>query len=245
MSSKIRFEITAGISLRKIESVRSLYAIGVLFLLVLIYVGLRDSASAMMRWFLLLFPYMFLFLSQDMIRSEVDSGSLENVLFIRERYRSYLLQKNAVVVLLGGALSLALFVILALVSLASKSIGWNECVGYGAGIIAGIYYVSLAGYFSYYVKGGSNVLLVILGQLALVITLIASSDHTRGIVDALDQGRIPDVLTGLKFAAITAIFPNIVSTQRYISWTIEPAILGLLLFFFQRLKASKFEVKGK
>jgi hypothetical protein len=243
--AKTSLRVTAKITLKKMAYSRSNFIISGLFLAIPVYVLIKDSSKSAMDFFLLLFPYFFLVFAQNMFRDEIESGNLENVIFIAGGFRSYLIKKNLIVILVGTLLSLFTLVILTIASLLSHSIDIADYAGFGCGLIVGAYYVGLAGLLSFFVKGGSNVLSIFLCQAGLAVSLIVSAGTGQDFVKALSSGFLPDILTQLKFAGLTVLFPNVVVSKKFWLWTIEPAFLGVLFLFLQSKLIARLELKCK
>ena len=224
-------------------SAKSLYGLAAFFAAVPAYAWLRDSPAAALSFFLFLFPYVFLVLTQDMVRSEVDSGGLENVAFLRQDFRRYLLEKNAVIALFGGLVSLALFGILVTASCGSRSFSLLDFAQFGAGLFAGLYYTALAGFLSYLLKAGSNVLVIFLGQAALAVSFLLSAGSETGFLRNLSEGAFPDFPSLLKFSGLVALLPNTVVSRKFLPWTFEVAGLSLFFFWLQYRQAARLELK--
>ena len=93
MLDRTDFKITASLTCRKLMSAKSLFGLAAILALVPGYVWLKDSPETALDFFLFLFPYFFLLPTQDMVRGEIESGCLENALFLRLDFRRYLLEK--------------------------------------------------------------------------------------------------------------------------------------------------------
>ena len=93
MPSRNHLQAAFLIVRRKAAASRTLPALFAGFGLLLGFLWAKDSFSLALRAFLFLFPYLFLFLSQDMFRDEIDSGALENVIFVNGGFREYLFSK--------------------------------------------------------------------------------------------------------------------------------------------------------
>jgi hypothetical protein len=239
------FKITVLLTLGKMKAAKSLYCLAAVFLAVLAYAGMKDTPAAALKFFLFLFPYVFLLLTQDMVRGEIDSGSLENVIFLRQDFRRYLLGKNAVIALLGGLISFALFGILVLASARSRRFDLHDFAELGAGLVAGLYYTSLGGFLSYFLKAGSNVLVIFLGQAAVAVSFLLSAGLNTGFLQNLSSGFFPDFPSRLKFIGFVALLPNTVVSRKFLPWMVEVAGLSLVFFWLQFRMAARLELKKK
>ena len=242
MPSRDDFKITVLLTCGKMKVAKSLYGLAAVFAAVLAYAGMTDSPAAALRLFLFLFPYIFLLLTQDMVRDEVNSGSLENVIFLRQDFRRYILDKNAVIALTGGLISLALFGVLELASLRSRHFDPHDFVEFGAGLAAGLYYTGLGGFLSYFLRAGSNVLIVFLGQAAVAVSFLLSAGSNSGFLQDLSTGSFPDFPSRLKFVGFIALLPNAVISRKFLPWTVEVAGLSLLFFWLQSRRAARLEL---
>ncbi|MEW5901856.1 MAG: hypothetical protein AB1715_10375 [Acidobacteriota bacterium] len=214
MPSRAGLKITFFITGRKILSARwsLLFLSG--FLSLLAYLWVSDSFFLSFRAFLFLCPYVFLFSSQDMMKEEIDSGMLENVLFIRGDFRSYLILKNIMVTAIAGGLSCVLFLCYALFGLASGQLPDQTLSQFLNGQLAGVYYVVLAGFLSLFLRAGSNVLLVILGQVCLLAGLLFSAAQRASWIGRLTSSSHPGLAAKLEFLAAAAVFPNLIIGQK-------------------------------
>lgn len=235
-------QITFLITWKKAAASRSLTVLLAGFLALLAYVWIKDSYITCLRFFLFLFPYIFLFLSQDMFRDEIDSGALENVLFLNGRFRSYLLTKNLVLASIALAGSAALFLMLAVYGVGTGSFSALSLVQFGLGVLVGVYYLLAGGLLSFFFKGGSNVLLLILGQVFLVIGLFLSATQRTGLIDLLTADALPNAAAKLEFFLLAAPFPNILINRRSAVFILGLAVLGGLWFGLQRLKVRSLEI---
>ena len=67
------------------------------------------------------------------------------------------------------------------VGLVTHRSGWGDLTGLAAALLAGIYYVLLGGLLSYYLKGGSNVLALIVVQAAAFMGILFSAGHRERV----------------------------------------------------------------
>jgi ABC-type transport system involved in multi-copper enzyme maturation permease subunit len=215
------------------------------FILLLTYLCVEDSYSLSFRAFLYLCPFLFLFFSQDMVNDEIRSGYLENVLFAGGRFRSYLLSKN--VLISAGVLGLALvgFSGFALYGLTTRQWEAHFLGQFASSLLAGVYYVALAGFLSFFFRAGSNVLVILLGQGALFVGLLFTATQRMGLLERLTESSFPGAGAKLEFLAVSFVVPNIVIARR--SWL---NLLGLgmmtaLFFSLQiwQIKSLEFQRK--
>ena len=245
MPSRDSLKVTFSITGKKVLAARIHYFLLSGFIVLLGYVWLKDSFSLSFRAFLYLFPYFFLFASQDMVKDEVDSGALENVLFLSGNFRGYLLGKSFFLAAAAFSCSLAIFLILAVYALVTRQFFAVYLLQFLAGVAAGIYYLSLGGLLSFSFKGGSNVLIVILGQVFLFIGLLLRAAKRGGFIDSLEKASFPDLSSRLKFFVLAAVFPNAVVAKKFIIYALGIAAFSLLFFFLQRMKIRNLELQKK
>jgi hypothetical protein len=157
-----------------------------------------------------------------MSRDEIDSGALENVLFVGGRFRKYLLAKNAVVAASALGLSLIIFSAFSLYALFARQFELHAFLQLGVGVLAGLYYVAAAGFLSLFFKGGSNVLLILLGQVLMFVGLLFTASQRMGLAGRLTASSFPGLAAELEFTAVSLVFPNSVVALR--SWV---AVAGL------------------
>jgi hypothetical protein len=202
------------------------------------WIGLYDSYAAAAKFFFFLLPYVFLVAAEDMVRSDVDGGALENVLFLAGRFRGYLAAKSLVLAAAAAGYAAALFVLFAAWGIAEGRFTPDFALRFGLGLVAGIYYMSLAGVLSHFLKAGSNVLVLLLAQSAVVIGLVFSTTPRTGLLDWMAAGRFPGIGPKLLFGGFVAVVPNIIVSGRLPFFALEVlALLGLALAVQKRLTA--------
>jgi len=245
MPSRNRLPLTLLISGRKLISAKVNVLVISGFILLLAYLWVEDSFSLSFRAFLYLCPFLFLFFSQDMLNDEINSGALENVLFAGGRFRSYLLSKNVLVAACALGVTFVLFSGFALFGLATRQ--WEARIPgqFASGLLAGAYYLALAGFLSFFLKAGSNVLIVLLGQAALFAGLLFTASQRIGLAERLTASSYPGIGAKLEFLAVSFVLPNIVIARR--SWL---NLLGLgamaaLFFALQTWKIKTLELRKK
>lgn len=245
MPLRDRLPLDLFISLRKLlcAKVNVLVLSGFVFLLA--YLWAKDTYSLSFRAFLYLYPFLFLFFSQDMLNDEIHSGVLENVLFAGGRFRSYLLSKNILVAACALGLTLFLFSGFALYGLASRQ--WEALFlgQFASGLLVGAYYVALAGFLSIFLRAGSNVLIILLGQAALFVSLLLTASQRTGLAERLTASSFPAIGARLEFLAVSFVLPNIVIARR--SWL---NLLGLgamaaLFFGFQIWEINSLDLRRR
>ncbi len=125
-----------------------------------------------------------------MFRDEIDSGALENAAFVNGGFRDYLLSKMLIMALIGLAAGAALFGVLAACGLAlgQARITSAHLAQFLAGSLAGLYYSAIGGYLSFFFRAGSNVLIVIIGQVFLAIVFFLSMTSRQSWVEAVFSG---------------------------------------------------------
>ncbi len=243
MSAQDDFPLTAFITRRKLASAKANLLVLAGFMLLLALFWIKGAFLFSFRLFLFLFPHLFLFLAQDMFRDEVDSGGLENILFLSGGYRSYLRRKNAVVAAAALGAGSVLFAAFTLYGLAAHQFAARFFLQFGTGVLAGFYYLALAGSLSFFFRAGTNVLLVILGQVLALFGLLLSAAQRPEWIERLTSSSFPGLAAKLEFLALALVVPNVVVVRGF--WF---AILGLgvmsgLLFGLQMLKIRSLELR--
>jgi hypothetical protein len=189
-------------------------AAAVLFPAFVVWLGLRDSYETAAKFFFFLVPHLFLVAAQDTVRTDLESGALENVLFIGGRFRSFLRAKSAVLAGAVAAYACALFAALAVWGLLTGKLEPVHAAQFGLGLLAGIYYAGVAGALSYVLRAGSNTLVLLLAQSAVLIGLLFSATSRAGFIDGLAAGRFTGLGSRLTAAGLVAVLPNLVVSRR-------------------------------
>ena len=111
-----------------------------------------------------------------------------------------------------------------------------------AGASAGLYYLAVGGCLSFFFKAGSNVLIVIIGQVFLGIGLFLSMTSRRGWVEALLSNDLSGPVPMLRFLGLTLLFPNavIARPRPFLIFGLVFAALGV--FFLARRRIRKLEI---
>lgn len=240
-----RLEVNFFLTRRKVLSARSFYVLLAGLAALIAYVWVKDSYRLSLQFFLFLFPHVFLFVSQDMMMDEIESGVLENIAFVHGAFRNYLFQKNIYLFLIALVLALAGFSLLAAYGLASGQFSARFLLQFLMGAAAGAYYISLGGFLSFYFKGGSNVLVVVIGQLAAFIGLLFSAAQRVGFIDQLTSASFPDWSSRLKFVVFLGVLPNIVASERYFEAGLGIAALACFFLVLQSMKLGGLELKKR
>jgi hypothetical protein len=149
MSREALFPLTLRLTALRIRSSRLGLAVAAAFPAVLAAAAVKDSYETALRIFLFVFPHVFLVAAQDMAGTERTGGGLENVIFLDGRFRRYFWQKNLAVAGMAGAYVSVLFLLLSLAGLALGRFEPASAAQFGLGLLAGAYYVGLAGALSY------------------------------------------------------------------------------------------------
>ena len=243
MLDRPRRKMTFRLAWLRLRRSPAAWAAAAAFPAFVLFLWIKESYGTALRSFLFLLPHSFLFLSQDMIGDEVREGRLENVLFLGNGFKDYLFGKNAVLVLTGIVYGFGLFIPLWVTGLVTHRSGWGDLPGLAVALLAGVYYVILGGLLSYYLKGGSNVLALIVVQAAAFMGLLFSAAHRGGFLDLLSAGNFPGFVAKLEFLALAAILPNIVVAGRFRSYALWTAGLAALVLFVQWIKVRRLELK--
>lgn len=235
--------LTWRITRRKIVSSPLALAAGLAFPVFVVWIGLADSYGTAARFFFFLLPHVFLIAAQDAVRTDIDTGALENVLFLGGRFRGFLAAKGLVLAAVAAGYALVLFGAFA---------AWGAAVGgfeagffprFGLSLLAGTYYVALAGVLSHWLKAGSNVVALLLAQSAALALLVSSATAKPGLLDYAAGGPITGLGPRLLFGALVAVLPNVVVSGRLPLYAAEVlAGLGLAVFVQGRLVRG-FEIR--
>jgi|GEM_PF-315916 len=200
------------------------------------------------RFFFYLFPYLFLLLAQDIFREEIDSGCLENVLFLQLNFRRYLFEKNLSLLFLGTVFSCFLFLPFLIGSIIRQEFSWSLFISFFMGIMAGFYYLTLASALGLKLRSGSNVLAVIVLQVFLFLSLLVgltSLGSGRDLIDLLISASPQNSREHLLLFFFVAFWPNALVARSYSSLSLRLEIVFLLLIFLalQAWRLSRLELK--
>ncbi len=238
------FPLTWRITRRKFLSSPLTIAAGLAFPGFVAWIGLHDSYGTSAKFFFFLLPHVFLIAAQDAVRTDIDGGALESVLFLGGKYRSFLWAKNFVLAGAAGLYALGMFALFSAWGLAIGEFHPVHVVRFALGLLAGFYYISLAGTLSYFLKAGSNVLVLLLAQSAALVALLFTTTSRTGFLDYIATGRFPGFGSRLLFGGLVAILPNLVVSGRLHVFSAE-VLAGLALALLvqsrlaRRLELSK------
>jgi hypothetical protein len=228
--------LTWSVTRRRLVASPLTLAAGLAFPAVVVWIGLGDSYETAAKFFFFLFPHVFLVAAQDMVRTDIDGGALENVLFLGGRFRRFLWAKNFILAGVGGAYVLLLFALFSSWGLALGEFRPVYAAQFGMGLLAGFYYLALAGTLSYFLRAGSNTLVLLLAQSAALVGLLFSATSRTGFLDYAASGRFPGIGSKLLFGGLVAILPNLVVSGRLVTFgAVVLAGLALSLFVQHRL----------
>lgn len=245
MSVRDRLPLAFFITWSKLLSAKANFLVLCGFILLLAYLWIKDSYSLCLKAFLYLCPFLPLFFSQDMLNDEIYSGALDSVFFIGGRFRGYLMVKNAIVAAFALSINLVLFSGLALYGLATRQLEARALGQFAAGVLVGVYYVTAAGFLSFYFRAGANVLIIILGQVLLFVALLSTAAQSGGLVERLTASSFPGFGAKIEFLAALFVLPNMAIGQR--TWL---SIIGLgamtaLFFSFEVWKIKSLELSRR
>lgn len=213
------------------------------FLVLLAIIGIKGTFDFAFRLFLFLYPHFFLFLTQDMAKDEVDSGALENLLFMDGGYKSYLRWKIGIIDAAAVGTGLILFAAFAMRGFIVHQFASSSMLQFSAGILAGFYYQSLAGFLSFFLKSAMNVLVVILGQILALFLLLLSITQMPDWLERLATSSISGWTAGLEVLALVIIVPNTIVVTKFWWSSLAVGLLGGLLFSLQLLKIRALELR--
>jgi hypothetical protein len=219
-------------------------AAGLAFPAVIVWIGLRDSYGTAAKFLLFLFPHAFLIAAQDMVHTDIDGGALENVLFLGGGFRRFLWAKNFVLAGAVGAYALLLFALFSAWGLASGEFRPVYAAQFGLGLLAGFYYLGLAGTMSYFLKAGSNTLVLLLAQSAALVGLLFSATSRTGFLDYVASGRFPGLGSKLLFGGLVAVLPNLIVSGRLAVFGAE-VLAGLALTLLVQNRLARALELGK
>lgn len=243
MSARDCLPVAVYFTRKKIISGKANLFIFAGFVVLLAFIWLKGAFIFSYRLFLFLFPHLFLFLAQDMIKDEVDSGALENLLFIDGKFKAYLGWKNAVIAASALGAGGILFLGFSFYGLATHQFAIAFLLQFVAGVLAGLYYLALAGFLSSFLKAGTNVLLIILGQVLLLFGLLIWASQSPEWVERLAPSSFSIFTAKLEFLALAAVFPNLVTARRSWPLILELSLLAGLFFGLQLLKIWSLELR--
>jgi hypothetical protein len=204
-----------------------------------VWIGLNDSYGTAAKFFFFLLPHVFLVAAEDTVRTDLESGALENVLFLGGRFRGYLRAKSYVLAAAVGAYACLLFALFAAWGFAVGSFEPVFAVRFALALVAGLYYLALAGALSYFLRAGSNVLVLLLAQAALLVGLLFTATSRTGILDYAASGKFPGLGPKILFGGLVALLPNVIVSGRLVIFAAEVlAGLGLALVAQSRLARS-------
>lgn len=228
--------LTWRVTRRRLAASPLAIAAGLAFPAIVIWIGVNDSYATAVRFFFFLLPHVFLVAAQDMVRSDLDGGTLESVLFLGGRFRGFLAAKSLVLAASAAVYCAALFALFAAAGAAAGGFETAFVLRFGLALVAGAYYAAWAGVLSHFLKAGSNVLVLLLAQAAAVLGLIFSTTARTGLLDHAAAGRFPGAGSKILFGALVAVVPNIIVSGRLPWFAAEVAVLlGLGLFLLARL----------
>lgn len=237
------YSLTWRVVRRRLAGSPVALAAALVFPALVVWIGCGDSYGTAAKFFFFLLPHVFLVAAQDAVRTDVDSGVLESVLFLGGRFRGYLRAKLFVLAAAAGVYAAVLFALFAAWGLAVGGFESRFIGRFGLAVLAGLYYTAVAGTLSHGLRAGSNVLAFLLAQTAVVIGLIVSVTPGTGILDQAATGRFPGPGPKLVFAGLTAVLPNVIVAGRNPAFAVEVlAGIGLAVFLRERL-VRRLELK--
>jgi hypothetical protein len=243
MDDAARRAIYLRLTWRKLILSKVSWGAGAALILFAAVFWMKDSLETAFKAFLTLCPYLFLFLTQDMMKGEIDAGSLENVLFINGGFRSYLKMKNLVVAGAAVAFVSGVFVVLAVPAVITGTFAGRKLIPlFLLAAAAGVYYVFLGNALSLFLKGGSNVMIVIIVQAALAVWLILSVKDQGGILTYLETGTFPNFGARLLFMGFAALCPNFLISVRFVPYSLEFLLLAAALWLVQSFTIGRLEL---
>ncbi len=243
MSARDSLPIALLFTRRKLLSAKAnLFFLGG-FVGLLAFIWIKGAFIFSFRVFLFVFPHLFLVLSQDMFRDEVDSGALENPLFIGGGYRSYLGWKNGIIGAAAMGTGLAVFAVFLISGFFVRQLAAVFALQFAAGTLAGLYYQSLAGFLSFFLRAGSNVLVIILGQALGIFCLFLSGAQRPEWLKGLVSNSFSGWAARMEMLAVAAVFPNIIVVRGAWWSVLAVGLLAGVFFGLQRMKIRALELR--
>jgi len=236
--------LTWRVTRRRLVASPLTLAAGLAFPAVVVWIGLGDSYETAAKFFFFLVPHVFLIAAQDMVRTDIDGGALENVLFLGGRFRRFLWTKNFVLAGACGAYALLLFALFSAWGLALGEFRTAHAALFGMGLLAGLYYLGLAGALSYFLRAGSNTLVLLLAQSAALVGLLFSATSRTGFLDYAASGRFPGLGSKLLFGGLVAVLPNLIVSSRLSAFGAE-VLAGLALSLLVQNRLARALELGK
>lgn len=201
-----------------------------------------DSFETASGFLILLFPYVFLFLSRDMMKSDIESGALENTLFIGGVFRNVLWVRFLSVFGIGLAYVFLLLVFCAAAGMISgHPFPWSPLQVAG-GLAAGAYFAGWGGFLGFFLKSGSNVLSVLLLQAATGVVLLMTLGRHLTFFSMFHDGVFPDAGSLLKFLAFLAVFPNLLVRKNLAPYIPLIVVLSAAAWILVRIASSRAEM---
>lgn len=229
---------------RMLSGLNAIFIVVFLFLLVFVY--LMDSFSSSLQIFLNLFPYLFLIMSRDLLHDDIQSGVLENILFIDRKYKPFLIWKVGSTIFLVFILVTSIFILYILQSCLNATFSVDLLYTYCSGLIVGLYLALWGSFLSFYIKGSANVLLVLFVQLSCVfLPIILGADKFQWIFEMIEKG-VPAVFSKqMMFSAILILMPNLIMKSRFGGFIPIVLLLIIVLSVFHFLKIRRLEIIKK
>lgn len=236
--------LTWRVTMRRVLASWPAAVAGLAFPAGIVWAGIGDSYGTAAKLFYFLLPHAFLVAAQDTVRTDLESGALENTLFAAGRFRGFLRAKGLVAAAGAGAYAIALFGLFAAWGLARGEFRPGDLVKFGLAVLAGLYYVGLAGVLGHFMRGGSNVLALLLAQAAAAMALIFTASARTGLLDYAAAGRFPGLGPKLLFGGLTALLPNVIVAGRWSLFAAE-VLAGLgLVWAVHELLIRRLELRN-
>jgi hypothetical protein len=208
------------------------------------WIGLSHSYGTATKLFYFLLPHLFLIAGQDSVRADLDSGALENALFMGGRFRDFLRARGIVTAAAAGMYALALFGLFAAWGLVLGEFRATDLIRFGLALLAGLYYIALAGALGHFLSGGANVLALLLAQAAVVLAIVFTTSTRTGLLDYAATGSFPGPGPKLLFAGLTALVPNVTVTGRPSPFAAEVLVLFLIAASLWSCLIRRLEIRG-
>jgi hypothetical protein len=143
---------------------------------------------------------------------------------------------------IGFALSLIGFTVYAVCGLALGQLLPSDLSRFLIGLVVGLYYLAAGGGLSFFLKSGSNALVVIVGQACLGVGLVFSLAGRHSWVENLLAGSFPNAVARLRFLVFSLLLPNAVIVRRLPLGILGIGLATLCLLWFAERRIRKLEL---
>jgi hypothetical protein len=226
----------------KLRSSPVVISAAVLFPVLLAFFWAEESYRTALKACGFLLPNFFLLLSYDQVGDGTGDEGLANVLFLENGARDYLAGKALLLSAFGVGYSLALFAPLWIFGLWTGEARLPDAAAFPAALAAGFHLFALGALLGFFMKGGSNVLAVIVLQAVEIAGLLLAASNRATFLEFLARGVFPGFQDKLKFLFLAVGFPNIIAAAPLRRYAPGIAFSGFLLLLLYRIMARRKEL---